>query len=203
VRALIGAVPYDPILATQLGLHHLEGDTITHEDITRAETILATVERDFELNIKRERIDLASYADLPNLMIKLGNTLRRADMVAKGRGMVQWFLKNQRSDGAFPLYPHSAYAHTRGHCKILESLIQAGVSCNDLRIVRALEWMHSMQYGETNNYCIPVDIRQKMHGGFRHDAQNTSVRIDATAHYLTALAFSELQGEKGLEKGNT
>jgi hypothetical protein len=95
------------------------------------------------------------------------------------------FVNNQYDSGYFKNTPESNYVYSRGTGKMVEVLAY-DVLKNKKEIESGLMWLISMQYKESNSYCLSSDLTGQIYGGIRHDYCNGDVWIDAVGHFLLA-----------------
>lgn len=200
IISLLGTLQYEPIMYTNIALHIFNCGDSTDEEKKKAQHFAQLVLADFEHKIEilknskkinpSDTIDLASYADLPELLSALNKATGDGRTIKKRQEISSWYYAAQLADGSFPISPHSHFRYTRGTSKILESLSKEGLKSTDDVYKKTLSWLHSMQYGEEEQYYISNHIHDNLHGSFRHDYANATAWIDSTAHYLLALCYS-------------
>lgn len=130
---------------------------------------------------------LAYFPELYAIIASLFRTTDANGWQEKCVDMENWYRSKQLSDGSFPLMPSRAFAYTRGTGKILEVLACRPVE-NRQVLERGMRWIETMQYTPENLFFIPIENRELFWGGFRHDAFNPEVWIDAAAHVLLCIA---------------
>lgn len=133
---------------------------------------------DFWLEYKG-KISLASVPDLILLLQEAG----KRDAVHE---LLMWFLECQNEDGSFPNVPGSNYVYTRGTAKIAESF--ANIPEAKDMVEKALFWVASMQYTETDYRFVREENRELVLGGIRHDYWNKDVWTDSASHMHLALS---------------
>lgn len=181
---------YNPILYTQLGRHFLAYRGATEKEKLEARKFGELVLKDFDVKKSEgvETLDLASYADLPNLLTEISSIGSDECLKTRGEEIFNWFLENQNSDGSFPARIGSSYRYTRGTGKVLEALSRSRITRHDRAYQKAIVWLHSMQYQKESVYFVHRELQEKIIGGFRHDHHNATLWIDSVVHYLIALS---------------
>lgn len=106
---------------------------------------------------------------------------------SRANEVMAWYKEQQLTDGSFPHSPGRLFAYTRGTGKIFE-----GWACFPVEDKSTMEriwcWLESMQYTAENTYHLRPQEREKFIGGFRHDAMNRELWIDASAHVILGAA---------------
>ncbi len=172
-------LPTEPILFLQLAQWHFQ----TFTSISKAEKYITPILRSFEEKIaKKQSFELASYIDLIPSLRTLGTITSNPILLKKADEITDWYYEEQLSIGSFPSFHGSNYSYTRGTIKILETLSQI-VKLDKLKFL-PLNWLTSMQYTTNTTYFVKPELQTKILGGFRHDAHNASVWIDASSHLL-------------------
>ncbi|MCX6757209.1 MAG: hypothetical protein NTW35_03630 [Candidatus Nomurabacteria bacterium] len=180
--------PFEPILYSQYVLLLLSEKSFNEKKV---EKLAGEVLSSFKDKEKRnEEIDLASYAELPKLLLETSIFSKDRDYFKKeSEKIVKWYLDKQNKDGSFYSSTSNTFSYTRGTGKILEVLTSLeGISKE--KIEKAFVWSMNMQYNEENNYFIPKDFQSICNGGLRHDYFNQEIWIDGIGHLL--IAFTNL-----------
>lgn len=134
--------------------------------------------------MKEKKIELALYPEALNVLYKLFFLTEDVDYEKQAREIINWYTILQRSDGSFPSVTHSLrVAHVRSTGKIFEALSLYPNECR-VALSRSFTWLKKMQYTKENTYFIPQKNSEIILGGFRHDAFNHEVWVDASAHVL-------------------
>lgn len=153
------------------------------ESFSKGKEILAVAIEDYQARLKRgEKMQLAFFPEAISIFLKLADE-GESGCQEKAQAMIEWLVRQQLSDGSFPIVPGSAFAYTRGTGKIFEILTLRPEE-NRKPILKVWRWLQEMQYTEENAYFMDPAIRGKVLGGFRHDALNSEVWSDAAAHVL-------------------
>ena len=132
-----------------------------------------------DLHQKKTPMSLAAWAELAPLFNESDPTFSQE--------VYQWLLSLQLENGAFPDTTTSDFVYTRGTGKIFEALAYVGAGYKE-PIEKSLAWLFSMQYTQDNMFFIPVDMRPRMLGSFRHDYTNQEAWIDSAGHILLGAA---------------
>ncbi len=174
-----------------MGMHFLTYKKATQSEKEMAVGMAEEVLTDFDAkrSSARETLDLASYADLPNLLSFASAMDGKSHLNNRGGEILEWYLSTQNEDGSFPVRPNATYSYTRVTGKILEALCRRRLSDGDAEFIKALKWLHSMQYTKEGSYFVKWELQETVLGGFRHDYHNANIWVDSTAHYLSALSF--------------
>lgn len=143
--------------------------------------------REFEEKRDLPTTQLASYPELYAILSLLWRTTGEKKWHVKLQAMGWWYRDHQLPDGSFPSTPGRPFSYTRGTGKILEALA-CEPEANQLVLERGWYWLETMQYTADNTFFIPIEHRQLFIGGFRHDAFNQDVWIDAAGHVLLGVA---------------
>lgn len=130
---------------------------------------------------------LAWYPELYAVLVHLWEKTHEEKWQEKCADMEGWFASKQLSDGSFPITPGRSFSYTRGTGKILE-VLACCPEVNRRVLDRGLRWVETMQYRPENSFFIPIEYRESLIGGFRHDAFNPEAWIDASAHVLLGIA---------------
>ena len=153
---LIPKCRYNPILCTQIGVHLLAHKKATQVEKEMGVTIAEQVLADFDTKRSNTEntLDLASYADLPNLLVSASTMDGKSNLNNRGEEIFEWYMSTQNEDGSFPIRQHATYSYTRGTGKILEALSRKRLSDTDTEFIKALAWLHSMQYTKEGSYFV-------------------------------------------------
>lgn len=136
-----------------------------------------------ELAEKKQAIGLAYFPELITVGLQLHESTgeeKYFDIAVRTR---DWYVRQQLPDGSFPDVSGGTFAYTRCAGKIFEVLALRPQE-NEASILEAFRWIRDMQYDKENMFFIPERHRERVRGGFRHDAFNQEVWIDASAHVL-------------------
>lgn len=187
IMSLIQHLKYDPLLYIQIGIHIFEHPDASNEDFKNAISITFKVLADFTERSKKNSIDLASFADLYNLLELAYKNSKEEELRLRGNQIFEWYKSLQNNNGSFPVRPLSYLSYTRGVSKIAEAFSKERVDINDDVFKSAIAWIESMQYSETENYFVSKSLSANVVGGFRHGYHDANIWNDTTSHYLIAL----------------
>lgn len=172
------------VLSLLLEYEQVTGDTCYH---TFVENEVFDVEHIFKIRQEHRYATLSTFAELLVVYERLWKLTGVKEWRKKALNVSEWYTTKQKNDGSFPGRPGSIFSYTRGTAKIAE-----GLSCfpveNERTLQKCLSWLASMQYSEKNTYFMSEGARQRLTGGFRHDALNKEAWIDANGHAILALA---------------
>lgn len=186
LKVLVDVSPYDPILYSQYALLLLDGDDVS---IKNSVSYIEKLFLDFKTKQKRkEEIDLASYSELPKLLLALGAIFPEKDFYCiESKRIIEWYMARQNSDGSFYSSTTRSFSYTRGTAKILEVL--SGIeNIPQQKLENAFRYCVNMQYNKENSYFIPKELQDICEGGLRHDYYNQEIWIDGIGHILIAFA---------------
>lgn len=189
IESLFDNCSFETILYSQYILLLLGEEFFDKEKV---ENIVMKILKNFQDKEKKwEEIDLASYAELPKLLLEVSKFSEKKDFFEKESGIIiNWYLDKQNEDGSFYSSTTNIFSYTRGTGKVLEVLTGIdGVSKEKLE--RGLIWCMNMQYGEENSYFIPKEWQAVCIGGLRHDYFNQEIWIDGIGHMLIAFTNSK------------
>ncbi|MDO8566515.1 MAG: AMMECR1 domain-containing protein [Candidatus Moranbacteria bacterium] len=180
----VDALDYDPIAYFQVASLFLSFGKETEKFRHKGEAMLFFALRDFENRLqKNEKIPLAFFPEAINGLLRLYNLTQKDEWRDKACRIAEWHVQQQLSDGSFPNIPGSSFSYTRGTGKIFETLTLLPGK-NKETIFRVFGWLRKMQYNEGNMYFVPEERKPRIIGGFRHDALNQEVWVDASSHIL-------------------
>lgn len=133
-------------------------------------------------------IATATYPELIRLL-KYIAPLAPAEFPEKTRtNMLEWYSAMRLPNGAFPENTHvGVRPYVRGTAKIFEVLADLP-EYSETEYAPTVRWILAMQYTPANSFFIRPEMQRQIVGGFRHDALNPSVWIDANAHVLIGIA---------------
>jgi hypothetical protein len=129
-------------------------------------------------------MSLAAWAEVGNIAFE--------DDIKFAHEVLDWIVRHQLENGAFPDTSSSNFVYTRGTGKIFEVLAVDHDRYKNA-ITNSLKWLFSMQYIGETDWFIPLEYRGKVLGSFRHDYINTEAWVDSVAHVL--LGASRLTDE--------
>jgi AMMECR1 domain-containing protein len=150
-----------------------------------AQALFESVWQDFlKKQTSKKSFELALFPELVAVADKLFAFTQETKYQEKSMYVTDWLIACQHQRGSFPSVTGGTdFAYTRGTGKIFE-VLALNPKRNQESILRAFEWLRDMQYTKENTFFIPAANRAKILGGFRHDALNQEVWIDASAHVL-------------------
>ncbi|MBP7811599.1 MAG: AMMECR1 domain-containing protein [Candidatus Moranbacteria bacterium] len=153
-----------------------------------AEKIFESIWNDFEKNRNNKKgIELARFPELIVVAETLFAITQEHQYQEKGAQVAEWLILQQHIQGSFPSVAGSGFAYTRGTGKIFEALAFRSYEHQE-SLLRAFEWLQNMQYSRENVFFVKPEHHRKILGGFRHDAFNQEVWIDASSHVLLGSA---------------
>lgn len=188
---------FEPIRFAQISLFFILISQFDRQFLETSIKLAAAIGDNFKENIKNKKsMDLASWAEAPNLFLKLYQIKKDSSFLKEAEKMVQWLLENQMAGGGFKSFDSvdSDFAYARGTGKIVEVLANILLS-NEfdslfnrdyyIQIIKqGFNWLISMQYLPDNSYFVPEKNLGKVIGGFRHDYFNTDLWIDSAGHFI-------------------
>ena len=96
-----------------------------------------------------------------------------------------WIVAAENTDGSFPQKERTDFRYARGASKILE-ILALDKDIDEQVLMNSFRWLFSQQYMPETAYIFVPEVRSRVIGGFRHDALDTSLWIDAAGHFLLA-----------------
>lgn len=185
---LLPSIPYEPIRYSQLARHLFEYGRGDAALFAKAVELSSAVLNDYERRIRSGTIfELARFPELIPMLRIIGDIRNSQEMIRKSEDISRWYVSQQLPDGSFPSSVGSTFSYVRGSGKIFEVLCLEPAQ-NRKCIERTVRWLSDMQYNENNTYFVEERVKGNILGGFRHDAVNQAVWIDATGHVLLAAA---------------
>ena len=135
------------------------------------------------------------YAEIVHIFPKIFS-IEKDDAYLKGvLWLADWYLKNQTPDGAYKMSPDDKLPNTRKTGKVIEVLSSLISDSNInseqkeryyLSLVRAANWIITMQITEDKIETDAFPIRKKILGGIKHTPLDCRLWIDSSAHFLLA-----------------
>lgn len=180
LRGRLFALDFEPILYSQAATFFVR------EHPTTAGRLLDLVQNRFLEKGNAPR-SLAAWAEAAHAAFLYSRAAREGSFGDLYREVKEWLTGHQLENGAFPDFPGSRFAYTRGTGKIFEVLALEPEANRDA-LQRSLRWLFAMHYSEENTFFVPERIRHEVIGGFRHDDLNHEAWIDAAGHFLLGAA---------------
>ncbi len=128
-------------------------------------------------------IELALFPEAIVVAEKLHRISGDAMYRRKATELSEWLKGCQLPDGSFPAHTSGGLAYTRGTGKIFEVLATDSKK-HERALLAVFRWIRDIQYTEENAFFVSKRYQSRLLGGFRHDALNQDVWIDASAHVL-------------------
>ena len=191
---------FEPILFSQIGSFFAGLTKIDKNFMAPAVRFGEKTQFAFDNELcQRRPMQLAVWAELANLHLKLFEIQNDNSHLQTVRKVIDWLLNYQLDNGSFRAAndSDSNFTYTRGTAKIAEVL--AGIFILEKQIDGALDlayykicfekvidWLETMQYSFENSYFVPKKNLSLAIGGFRHDYFNQEAWIDSAGHFLLA-----------------
>ncbi|MBU4142674.1 hypothetical protein KJ590_01590, partial [Patescibacteria group bacterium] len=189
---------FEPILFSQIGSFFAELSGVDKNFMAPALRFGEKTQIAFDNDSRQRRLmQLAVWAELVNLHLKLFEIQNDSSHLQAARKVIDWLLGYQLDDGSFRATndSDSNFVYTRGTAKIAEVLAEIFIlekqidGTLDLAyykncLEKAFDWLKMMQYSFENSYFIPKKNLNLIIGGFRHDYFNQEAWIDSAGHFL-------------------
>lgn len=192
---------FEPIVFQQIGSFITELSKKDQNFFEPALRLAQTTKDAFEKNLTtRQPVNLALWAELVNLFLKLFEISDDSSYLATAQKTINWLLSGQLDSGAFKSTTHSDFVYTRGTAKIAEVLatifllrnreIDSAFNLNYCKkcLEKTFDWLGQMQYTAENSYFVPSKNLKKVMGGIRHDYFNPDLWIDSVGHLFLAVS---------------
>ncbi len=176
---------FESILFSQIGSFLVELSKIDKNFMAPALGFGEKTRVAFDDDLRQRRfMQLAVWAELANLYLKLFEIQNNSFHLQTVRKVIDWLLSYQLGNGSFRAAndSDSSFIYTRGTGKIFEVL--AGSPEFRDAAEKSLVWLLTTQYTEENTFFTPKDIRLKIVGALRHDYFNQEAWIDSAGHFL-------------------
>lgn len=193
---------FEPILFSQIGSFLAELSRTDKNFMVPALRFGEKTQLAFDNALRQKSsMQLAVWAELANLYLKLFEIQGDISHLQTVRKVVDWLLSYQLDDGSFRATSNgdSNFAYTRGTAKIAEVLAEIFVLEKQIDgaldlvyykkcFEKTFSWLEMMQYSPENSYFIPKKNLDLIIGGFRHDYFNQEAWIDSAGHFLLAVS---------------
>lgn len=181
---------FEPILYSQAATFFIRS-----KNRAAASRLLGALQSEF-LGRQNSPRSLATWAEAAHAAFLYSRTGREDSFGTLYKEVKQRLLAHQLENGAFPDFPGSRFAYTRGTGKIFE-VLALEPEANRAALLHSLRWLFSMHYSEDAAFFVPERFLREVIGGFRHDELNHEAWIDAAGHVLlgTARILCSRQGK--------